>query len=190
MTDIADRRVNAEVELQALRRKRGSAHLDKQKFDVGKIDALKDEIETLDSASDELVLRDRAEHQREFSARRSQLKKELAKLESERQGFLQDANISARALCENITMTLETTRRMSEICCALSAEPAPVVLMAPDVVTRLAGRLCAVMSSIPGHRNRFGHLIWQAGVYKAAEDWRTCESTLIAPHLENLLKGK
>jgi len=190
-TNLATRRIDAEVELQALRRKRGAAHLDKQKFEHHKITKIENEIADIDAAADEQVRRNRDEVQIEFTKRRSLLRKELKKLESERLGYMQDANIACRTLAENIHLILESNRRMSEISCALSGKLSPTPLQAPDLVVRLAGRISSVMSSIPGHLNRLGSLEWSAkSLYRHSDDWRECERALLEPHLKQLLQGE
>ena len=186
---IETRRSEAEAKLGKLRSQRGVATLDGKKFDASEIDALEHEVDALGEAAGEQTRREREEAQQEFTQRRAEMRKELAKLEDVRLRAVQDANLSCRKLAESIGQIIDTTRQEAEVAHAITGGAAPIPLQQPDIISRIVGRLSAVMSSIPGHRNRLGNIVWRgASLYSHADDWRQCEATLLEPHLKQLLK--
>ena len=189
MTDIAERRTEAEAKLGKLRSQRGAAVLDNKKFDPAELDALESEVASLDAAEGEQARRERAEAQAERQKRSSELRKELAALEATRLGEIQDMNSAARTLAENIGKHFDTVRQMSEVAHAISSESAPIPLQAPAVALRLSARLSAVMGAVSGYRHRLGHIEWLgSSMYRAADDWRALEAVLMERHLNPLLK--
>ncbi len=189
MTDIAERRTEAETKLSELRTARGAATLDGKNFDPAEIASLESEIASLDAAEGEQARRERAATESKRRKRLSELRKELAALEATRLGEIQDANMAARTLAETISKHFDTVRQMSEVAHAISSESAPIPLQAPAVALRLSARLSAVMGGITGYRHRLGHIEWLgSSLYRAADDWRALEAALMERHLNPLLK--
>ncbi len=60
MTDIGDRRIEAEAKLGKLRSARGAATLDNKAFDPAEIASLESELASLDAAEGEATRRERA----------------------------------------------------------------------------------------------------------------------------------
>ena len=59
----------------------------------------------------------------------------------------------------------------------------PSALNPIELVSRIAGRIAAVMATERGHRNRLGALDWPAGasgLYPPDRSWRVAEETLMA----------
>ena len=186
---LQTRRTEAETKLSELRSARGAATLDNKEFDPAEIASLESEIASLDAAEGEATKRERAATQAGRRKRLSELRKELAALEATRLGEIQDMNSAARTLAENIGKNFDTTRQMSEVAHAISSETAPIPLQAPATALRLSARLSAVMGAVPGYRHRLGHIEWLgSSLYRAADDWRALEASLMERHLKPLIE--
>ena len=179
----------AETKLSELRSQRGAATLDGKEFDVTELNALEHEVDALGEAAGEQTRREREEAQQEFAKRRAEMRKELTKLEDVRLRAVQDANLSCRKLAESIGQIIDTTRQEAEVAHAITGGAAPIPLQQPDIISRIVGRLSAVMSSIPGHRNRLGNIEWRgASLYRPSDNWREEEAKLLEGHLRPLIQ--
>ncbi len=189
MTDIAERRTKAEAKLSELRTARGAAVLDKKNFDLAKIDALESEIASLDAAEGEQARRERAAISANRLKRRTELRKQLSALEDVRLRAVQDANQAARDLARSFERVLTTNAEMAKVATEITGGKAPSILGTHGLVQRLAGRLAAVMQSIPGYPARFGSIVWQgASLYRHVDDWRAAEQATFEPHLNPLIE--
>jgi hypothetical protein len=116
------------------------------------------------------------------------LRKHLAGLEAERLAAVEEAEHAARSLAESLTRVLKVTTDMARTAHAITGDAAPVVLAMTSLATRMAGRLSAVMQTIPGHKARLGGIEWRgASLYPADQDWRTHEEKVVAPHIKPLI---
>ena len=186
---LETRRSEAEAKLTELRVRRGAATLDNKSFDPAGIAALENEIEALDEAGGEQARRSREEAERAYAKHLAGLRKSLKVMESRRLGAIQDANMAARTLAESIGQVLDTTRKMAKLAHEISGGPVPVQLRVPDIVTRLCGRLSAVMGTVSGYRNRFGSIEWKnASLYRSSDNWRDCEAKILEGHLRPLIE--
>ena len=189
MTDIAERRSEAETKLGKLRSQRGAAVLDDKKFDPAELNALESELVSLDAAEGEQARRERAAAQAGRLKRLTELRKQLSTLEDVRLRAVQDANQAARDLARSFERVLTANAEMAKVATEITGGKAPSILGAHGLVSRLAGRLAAVMQSIPGYPARFGSIVWQgASLYRAADDWRALEQTAFEPHLKPLIE--
>jgi ribosomal protein L29 len=189
ITDLTERRAEAETRLMELRAQRGVAMLDGNSFSDAEIDSLEHELAGLNEAEGEAVRRERAATASERQKRLAELRKQLTALEATRLGAVQDANTSARTLAESIESVLSVNAEMAKIAHEFTGGKVSVMMMESDLVSRLSGRLSAVMGSITGYRNRFGGIEWRgASLYRPVDDWRACEAALMEPHLEPLME--
>ena len=107
-------------------------------------------------------------------------------------GWPDAAEAATRALVDAIDRTLATNARMAKITQELSANgKVPMSLSAPDLVSRLSGRIAALMATIKGHRARLGALEWRGGsLYPPGRCWRDDEAAHMAAHLLEPLLNK
>lgn len=182
MTDLETRRTEAETKLAELRQERGSKILDGKKPDIGDITEIEHEIEGLADAEGEAA-------EAERKARRADLAKQLSVLEAKRLGAIQDANMATRALIDALGQVIEITKSMAKAAHGITGAPVPVPLQEGNLVSRMAGRLSAVMASLSGHRNRFGAIEWRgASLYRPSDNWREQEAKLLEGHLRPLIE--
>ena len=186
---LQTRRDTAETKLTELRSQRGAATLDGKKFDPPELNDLESELASLDAAEGEQARRERAAAQAERLKRLTELRKQLSALEATRLGAVQDANMAARDLARAIERVLTTNAEMAKVATEITGGKAPSILGAHGLVQRLAGRLAAVMQSIPGHPARFGSIEWSgASLFRPQDDWRALEQKVFEPHLKPLIE--
>ena len=187
MQDLQQRRTEAQDRLEQLRTARGAALLDEGKFDGNAIVDAEQELQALNDAEGEEVRRQRDEDEKKRKALLVQHRRDLAAMEGDRLAALREAEAGARQVVAGIARALAVNARMATTCHAISGDSAPLPLNAAGFVTRLAGRLSAVMASVAGHGHRLGFLEWRPAMYHERDDWAACEQKLLAPHLAPLL---
>lgn len=181
-------RQEIEDRLTALRRERGAATLDGKAFNPAAIVAMEHELEALDDAEGEKTRRDREAAERQHDGSQARLRKQLADLEVSRLAAIAEANAAACQLAESIGRAITVSENMARVAYQLTGYSSPIVLQKNTLVSRLCGRLSAVMASIPGHRGRLGGIQWSGGsLYRGGDDWAEAEKALAANHLEHLI---
>jgi hypothetical protein len=176
---MTDTRHEIESRLTGLRRDRGAATLAGKKFDPSVIASVEAELAALDDAEGERARRDRETAAQEQRERLSDLRKQFAKLDEDRLTAWSDAEVAARTLVTALARILETSEAMSAIAGELAPRQTPLALHRPEIITRIAHRLSAVMSTLAGHRHRLGCLSWHAGPYRSEQNWRASEAALL-----------
>ena len=188
VTDLVERRTQAENLLLELKGLRGTAMLDGQPFDSSEIQSLEAELNAVSEAEAEKIRRERAAVWDKRMKRRAELRKELAALEATRLAEIQEMNSAARTLAETIGKNISTVAGMAEVAHALSGTSVPTPLNPHANASRLSGRLAAIMGAISGSRRRFGNIEWLgASLYSPADNWRLLEEELMELHLSPLL---
>jgi hypothetical protein len=158
--------------------------------------AVEAELAEVDAVLD---VRERDRREAAARQRREQRAAKEAALLGEHEARLQavaDAESAARAFADAVKRAIESNARMSTLASELDAGgKAPIGLNPIDLVTRLANRLAATLSTIPGHRYRLGrNLEWPAGIvgndlYRPDADWRAYEDRRVAELIDPLTKG-
>jgi DNA repair exonuclease SbcCD ATPase subunit len=189
---LEGKRAEITAKLESLRVSPGVAELVKEADEAvrnfkGEVALLEDQLATIDRdvGARERHKRDEAAQQRQdrWAAQRKQL---LAEEETRLQA-IENAERATRTLVEAVDELLTTTTRMAKLAQQLSVNAkVPSALSSIELVSRTAGRIASVMSTIRGHRQRFGSLEWPGGatgLYPPERSWREAEETLVAKQL-------
>jgi hypothetical protein len=185
---LAERRDDALVRLDLLRRQRGAAILDGKTFDDGGIIAAEQEIDALAQAEVEAVRRARDAEASSIAEIAAALSNELAAKEAQRLSSISRAEKGARELVAGLADALKAAGEMRDLAGRLG-RPAPAKLDAPAMVSRLSQRLVAILSSLPGHRYRFGAVGWRSCWRRAEDNWAAHERSELAEELVQLTEG-
>lgn len=133
----------------------------------------------------ELGTRERDRRAAEAEQRRSQWfdqRQQLVDAEEQRLAEIEDAEAATRALADAISRIIGINKRMIVLARDLSStKKVPSALNEMELVNRIARRIAAVMSTVPGRRHRFGHIEWHyTGQLEPEDSWRTAEESYIA----------
>jgi hypothetical protein len=58
------------------------------------------------------------------------------------------------------------------------------------LASRLSQRLVAILSTLPGHRYRFGAVEWRSCWRKAEDDWAANERAELSQDIDQLKEGR
>lgn len=192
MTNLGQRRAEAEAEVQHLKAKRGALMLDGRDAgtETARINRLEIELDALTEAEGALAERQRAEAEAKRLARLGELRSELAGLEEQRLEAIEMAELSARNLVDAINKALAANKVMAKLAHQISGTAAPMPMHQPDFVSRLSGRISGLLASIKGHGFRFGGFTWfSQGLYPASQNWAEREVACLKAHIEPLIAG-
>lgn len=186
---LAERRDEALARLDLLRRRRGAAMLDGKTFDDDEVIAAEQEIDALAQAEVEAVRRERDTEIAHVAEIVTALSEELAAKEAQRLAAVSRAEKGARELVAGLADALKTAGEMHDLAGRLG-KPAPTKLDAQAMASRLSQRLVAILSSLPGHRYRFGAVGWRSCWRRAEDDWAAHERTELAEDIAQLTEGR
>jgi len=178
-----------EGKLSDLRRQRGAAILDGKKYDATAILSAADELAALEDVEGERTRRDRLAADRVRAEQATKLRTELVAAKEDYTAAWTDAEGAVRDLVDAVRRVIEGAATMTRLAHDLTGESAPIPVSPSAVVSRLGGRIGAVLATIPGHRSRLGGLSWTGtSLYDASKDFAGAESALVAKHLTPLLE--
>jgi len=186
---LAERRDDALARLDSLRRQRGAAVLDGKTFDDRAIIAAEQEIDALAQAEVESVRRERDEEADRLTGIAAMLLDDLADKECERLTAICRAEKGARELVAGLADTLKAAGEMRELARRLG-KPVPAKLDGPALASRLSQRLVAILSTLPGHRYRFGAVEWRSCWRKVEDDWAAHERAELSQDIDQLREGR
>jgi len=186
MTATLSERISAaEAKLSGLRARRGSALLDGESIDAGEVSALEQEIAALQDAQGEVVRRERAAA---WQAREAFLSKEQSRLREVFAKYLKDwseAEKYERAYAAKVAEIKAGHAEMVAIAHELEGK-VPSTLAPLGLATRIGNYITAVLSSIPGHRHRIGHLELHQSHTKPGDSWSEAEARLLQETIDKL----
>jgi hypothetical protein len=185
---LAERRDDALTRLDSLRRHRGAAILDGETFNDGAIIAAEQEVDALAQAEVEAVRRERDDEAARYTEIIAALSGELADKELERLAAIERAEKGARELVAGLAAAHHAAGEMRPLAGRLG-KPVPAKLDGPSMASRLSQRLVAILSTMPGHRYRFGAVEWRPCWRKAEDDWAECERAELAEDIDHLRQG-
>jgi hypothetical protein len=190
---IAARRTEIEAEIVALKARRGEGRLDGLPVDgeSAAILRLQIELDSLTEAEGVAADRDRDAAERNRLHRLAELRSELAGLEHQRLEAIQITEMAVRNAADGLNRLFEVSKAMARVAHQIDPRPTPAGLMATDVETRMAARVCGVLAKVRGvSRGRLGHLeLLATGLYPHTDDWVEKERKGLAAHLEPLIAG-
>ena len=100
-----------------------------------------------------------------------------------------DAEAATRELVDAISRVIDLSAKEAKAAHEVTGAAVPVPLQPPAVVTRLGGRIGAVLGTVRGHRYRLGGLEWHgASMYEPAQNWRDSEAALMSRQLDPILR--
>ena len=181
MTDITDRRAEAESRLEALRQQRGIATLDGQEFDNAALAAVETELDALTAAEGEAVRRDRQQLARAEMERIAGLRDKLAVTEEHRLEAIDRAETHARGLAEALKEAMTRSGELTRLLRALGAGA-----MQTDAYLaehRLSLRLVSALKPVTGLRREFGQIRLPDARKPFDEPWRAAEEAIAAPDI-------
>jgi hypothetical protein len=185
---LAERKSDALVRLDTLRRQRGAAILDGNAFDDSGIIAAEQEIDALAQAEIESVRRKRDDEAVRLAGLVGTLSGELVEKEEKRLAAIGRAERGARELVAGLADTLRATDDMCDLVRRLG-QPVPAKLDGPATASRLSQRLVAVLSTLPGHRYRFGAVGWRSCWRDAQDEWAKHERAELSQDIDQLTRG-
>ncbi len=182
-------REEIETYLASLRRDRGAATIEGKAFDSAVIASAEIELAALHDAEGEAVRREREAAETARLKQLSALHTQLAVLERDRLQDLVEAEAATRQLAAALSRVLRTNGEMGKVVHGITGGRVPIPLSGPDFVSRLAGRIGAIMTTIPGCRASFGSIEWLGhSLYRSDQNWRDIEEALLKPHLKQISK--
>lgn len=182
---FAERRNDALSRLESLRRRRGAAILDGTPFDDGEVIAAEQEVDALAQAEVESVRRERNDEAVRLAEIATALSDALAEKEEKRLAAISRAENGARALIAGLADALNAAEETRELAGRLG-KPVPAKLDGAAMASRLSQRLVAVLSTLPGHRYRFGAVEWRSCWRSAGDDWSARERAELSDDIDQL----
>jgi hypothetical protein len=187
---MSETREALESRLSALRQQRGSAALDGRRFDSTPIRAIADELAELEDVESEKARRSRLDADRVRAVSATRLRTELAAAKEEYTAAWTDADGAVRDLVDAVRRIIDGAATMTRLAHELTGEAAPIPVNPSAVVSRLGGRLGAVLATIPGHRSRLGGLNWSGtSLYDSSKDFAGAEAALVNKHIHPILEN-
>ena len=176
-----------ETRLASLRRDRGAATLAGKTFDNAVISSAEGELDALHDAEAEAARREREAAEAARLKQLGELHTQLAALERDRLQDIKEAEAATRQLAAALSRVLRTNQEMARVTNHITGRRTPTPLSGPDFVSRLAGRIGAIMTTIPNCRARFGSIEWRGhSLYRPDQNWKDVEEGLLKPHLKQL----
>ncbi len=145
-----------ETRLASLRRDRGAATLAGKAFNSAVIASAEAELDALHDAEAEASRRDLEAAEAARLKQLGELHTQLAVLERDRLQDIKEAEAATRHLAAALSRVLRTNEEMAKVAHRITGGPTPTPLSGPDFMSRLAGRIGAIMTTIPNCRARFG----------------------------------
>lgn len=186
---LAERRDDALARLDSLRRQRGAAVLDGKTFDDRPIIAAEQAIDALAQAEIESIRRGRDEEADRLAEIAATLSEELADKECDRLTAVCRAERGARELVAGLGDALKAAGEVRGLARRLG-KPVPAKLDGPALASRLSQRLVAILSTLPGHRYRFGAVEWRSCWRNAEDDWAAHERAELSQEIDQLREGR
>jgi hypothetical protein len=181
--ELHERRRSLEAAIITARESAGAAVLAGKRPDFDKIDRLQHELLGVLEAETLQVKQRHQEIDAERQAELDTLRKQLAALQQSRLADVKEAEAHTRGLAAALSRAFGAHTSMLGVMKSMGA-PVPPVMMPTDFVSRMAGRLSAVMTTVEGHRHRLGSLSWPHSRYAATDSWGDGESKLTDKHLK------
>ena len=176
-----------ETRLACLRRERGAATLAGKKFNSAVIASAEAELDALHDAEAEASRRDLEAAEAARLKQLGELHTQLAVLERDRLQDIKEAEAATRQLAAALSRVMRTNQEMAKVVHRITGGRTPTPLSGPDFVSRLAGRIGAIMTTIPNCRARFGSIEWRGhSLYRPDQNWRDIEQALLEPYLRQL----
>ena len=176
-----------ETRLACLRRDRGAATLAGKKFNSAGIASAEAELDALHDAAAEASRREREAAESSRLKQLGELRTQLAVLERDRLQDIEEAEAATRHLAAALSRVLRTNGEMGKVVHGITGGRVPIPLSGPDFVSRLAGRIGAIMTTIPNCRARFGSIEWRGhSLYRPDQNWKDVEEGLLKPSLKQL----
>jgi hypothetical protein len=163
-------------------------------FKVKVIADIEDQISSIDAAIGARERAKRADAERDLQDRRQAQRQELLAEVDAFLGIIQAAENATRDLVRALDAIIAGNGRIAARDLSTDRK-APTAANPFELVSRMAGRIASVLSTVRGHKNRLGPLAWPSGLcglYPPNVCWRDSEEKrLAAALLQPLLeKGK
>lgn len=186
---LLERRTDALARLDMLRRQRGAAVLDGETLDNNEITKAEHEIDALAQAEIEALRRERDDEATRLSDIARSLSGDLVEKEDARLAAIARAEQGAREMVAGLTKALEAAGEIRDLAQRLG-KPSPATLGEQALVRRLSQHLVAVLSTLPGHRYRFGAVTWRSCWREAKDDWAACERAELSHDIDQIKQGR